>query len=114
MYSLYIRHVGLRVVTASDGEEALVKANRLMPDVIVMDLTMPGMDGWTATRVMKRDPRLRSIPVIALTGHAMMGAEDDALAAGCDRYVVKPCLPEELVAVIRELVAPGGGTRRRA
>ena len=104
MYALYFEHVGFRVATAADGNEALRKASELTPDVIIMDLTMPGMDGLTATRRLKADATLRTVPVIAVTGHALKGASDDARAAGVDRYVVKPCLPEELARVVDELL----------
>jgi CheY-like chemotaxis protein len=105
MYTLYLEFVGMRVATASDGEEALRTVAAQSPDVVVMDLSMPGMDGWTATRLLKADPQWRHIPVIALTGQAMKGAEQSARDAGCDRYVMKPCLPDDLVRIIHEVLA---------
>ena len=101
MYAEYLAFVGYRVAEAENGQEALDKAFDLRPDVIVMDLSLPGMDGWEATRRLKSDARTRHIPVIALTGHALAGHSKGALEAGCDAFVTKPCLPEDLVAHIR-------------
>ena len=74
------------------------------PDVIVMDLSLPGLDGWEATRRLKGDPRTRDIPVIALTGHALAGHSKGALDAGCDAFITKPCLPERLLDEIRAIL----------
>src|SRR5204862_205283 len=81
------------VETADTGLEAIDKAVDLRPSVIVMDLSMPGMDGWRATRWLKAHRPTRRIPVVALTSHAFTGAEAKARAAGCDLYISKPCLP---------------------
>jgi two-component system cell cycle response regulator DivK len=112
MYALYFEHVGLRVATARDGEDALRKVDTLKPSLIVMDLTMPGMDGWTATRLLKAAPETRDIPVIALTGQVMQGADTQAHAAGCDRYVMKPCLPDDLLTIVRDMIADRRERRR--
>ena len=101
MYAEYLAFVGYRVAEAENGQEALDKAFDMRPDVIVMDLSLPGMDGWEATRRLKSDARTRHIPVIALTGHALAGHSKGALEAGCDAFVTKPCLPEDLVTHIR-------------
>ena len=69
-----------------------------------MDLSLPGMDGWTATRHLKSDARTREIPVVALTGHALAGSSDGARQAGCDAFVTKPCLPDELVIELRRIL----------
>jgi two-component system, cell cycle response regulator DivK len=79
-----------------------------------MDLTMPGIDGWSATRMLKADPALRDIPVIALTGHPLKGSEEAARAAGCDFYLVKPCLPEELAAAVNTVLAHDNRTTRES
>lgn len=100
MYALYLEHAGLKVDVAADGREGLARAFAQRPDVIVMDLTMPTMDGWSAIRSLKGDPRTASVPVIALTGHIAKGKEQEARAAGCDTYLLKPCLPQELLAEI--------------
>jgi len=99
--SEYLEFRGFRVATAADGLEALAKAFELLPDVILMDLSLPGIDGWEATRRLKQDDRTRRIPVIALTAHALISAHEKAIAAGCDAVVTKPCLPRELEAEVR-------------
>jgi len=113
MYAMYLEHVGFRVAEAANGFEALEQATRLLPDLIVMDLSLPGLDGWEATRRLKADERTRHIPVLALTSHALEGFSEGARAAGCDGFVTKPCLPEELVAEIRRLLAAGGAAAPR-
>jgi two-component system cell cycle response regulator DivK len=118
VYAHYLRYKGYRVEEAEDGHQALEKASRFRPDLIVMDLALPGLDGWEATRRLKSDPETKSIPVIALTGHAMEGQSERARAAGCDAFVVKPCEPSQLEARIRSLLsapassAPPGSRRR--
>ena len=104
MYAEYLSFSGFRVVEASNGAEALQKAFELTPDVILMDLSLPGMDGWTATRSLKSDERTRRIPVVALTGHALAGASESARQAGCDAFVTKPCLPDDLVVEVRKML----------
>jgi CheY-like chemotaxis protein len=106
IYVQFLTYSGLRVEEAENGHQALDKAFTLRPDVIVMDLSLPGLDGWEATRRLKRDPRTRDIPVIALTGHALAGHSKGALDAGCDLFITKPCLPERLLDEIRAIVGP--------
>jgi CheY-like chemotaxis protein len=103
IYVQFLTYSGLRVEEAANGHQALDKAFELKPDVIVMDLSLPGLDGWEATRRLKRDPRTRDIPVIALTGHALAGHSKGALDAGCDAFITKPCLPERLLDEIRAI-----------
>jgi two-component system cell cycle response regulator DivK len=79
-----------QVFTAADGAAALMVAGRELPDLIIMDLSLPVMNGWEATRRVKADPTLRRIPVIALSAHAMLGDEEKALQCGCDDYLSKP------------------------
>jgi two-component system, cell cycle response regulator DivK len=100
----YLSFRGYRVATAADGHEALAQAFDLLPTVILMDLSLPGIDGWEVTRRLKRDERTRHIPVIALTAHALASARDAALSAGCDAVVTKPCLPKELEAEVRRQI----------
>ena len=88
------------VIEAVNGQEGVELAERERPDLILMDLSLPVMDGWEATRRIKANPDLRSIPVIALTAHAMVGDEKKALAAGCDDYLVKPLDEDALMAKI--------------
>jgi CheY-like chemotaxis protein len=105
MYAEYLRFCGFRVAEARNGNEALEQAFSLMPDLILMDLSLPGMDGWEATRQLKSDPRTQRIPVVALTGHALAGASDGAKKAGCDSFVTKPCLPDDLVVEVRRMLS---------
>ena len=104
MYAEYLRFSGFRVAEARNGNEALEQAFVLKPDLILMDLSLPGMDGWEATRQLKADERTRRIPVVALTGHALAGASEGARKAGCDSFVTKPCLPDDLVVEVRRML----------
>jgi two-component system cell cycle response regulator DivK len=105
MYAEYLRFCGFRVAEARNGNEALEQAFTQMPDLILMDLSLPGMDGWEATRQLKADERTRQIPVVALTGHALAGASEGAKKAGCDSFVTKPCLPDDLVVEVRRMLS---------
>jgi CheY-like chemotaxis protein len=93
------------VVTAEDGERGCAMALSECPDIILMDLEMPGVDGWGATRRLKADAQTRDIPVIALSAHALAGSREKALAAGCDEFDTKPVEFERLVATLRRLLA---------
>jgi CheY-like chemotaxis protein len=104
MYMQYLEFSGMRVAEAQNGHEALQQAFDLLPDLIVMDLSLPGLDGWEATRRLKADPRTQAIPVIALTGHALAGHSKGAIEAGCDAFITKPCLPERLLEEIRKML----------
>ena len=105
MYSEYLEFCGFDVVEAANGIEALERAADAAPDIILMDLSLPVMDGWEATRRLKADKRTASIPVVALTGHALAGISEGARNAGCDAFVTKPCLPEDLVKEIRKVLS---------
>jgi two-component system cell cycle response regulator DivK len=107
MYALYLEYAGFEVAEAATGHEAIAQAFAQIPDLIVMDLSLPGLDGWEATRRLKSDPRTKQIPVLALTGHALDGCSQGARDAGCDAFVTKPCLPEELAVEIRTLLEAG-------
>jgi CheY-like chemotaxis protein len=104
MYAEYLSYCGFRVIEAKNGKEAIEKAFAQSPNVIIMDLSLPVMDGWEATRRLKADGRTKSIPVIALTGHALQGHSKGALDAGCDAFVAKPCLPDQLVLEIKRML----------
>ena len=101
MYAEYLQFSGFRVAEARNGNEAVAQAFSLRPDLILMDLSLPGMDGWEATRVLKADDRTKHIPVVALTGHALAGASEGARKAGCDSFVTKPIKPEDLQNLAR-------------
>ena len=105
MYAAYLQFTGYRVAEASNGLEAVEKARELLPAIILMDLALPKMDGWEATRLLKADERTRNIPIVALTGHALAGHAEGARQAGCDAFVTKPCLPDVLVAEIQRMLA---------
>jgi CheY-like chemotaxis protein len=104
MYSEYLQFSGFEVVEAANGIEALERAVEAKPDIILMDLSLPVMDGWEATRRLKADKRTAGIPVVALTGHALAGISEGAKRAGCDAFVTKPCLPEDLVKEIQKVL----------
>jgi len=104
MYGEYLSSYGYRIREAADGEEALKSAFELPPSLVVMDLTLPVIDGWEATRRLRADPRTSSVPVIVLTGHTQDRHVHSARAAGCDAFLLKPCLPEELLNEIQRLL----------
>lgn len=117
MYGEYLKFCGFRVAEAQNGVEAIDKAKRLKPDLILMDLSMPVVDGWEATRRLKADASTKSIPVVALTGHAMAGHSESAKSAGCDVVITKPCLPHDLIKEIKKVIgapaaAAGNKTKR--
>ena len=105
MYAAYLQFSGYRVAEATNGLEAIDRATELLPDIILMDLALPKMDGWEATRRLKLDEKTRHIPIVALTGHALAGHAEGARQAGCDAFVTKPCLPDALVAEIKRMLA---------
>ena len=93
------------VVVAEDGEKGCAMALSERPDIILMDLEMPVVDGWEATRRLKADPQTRDIPIIALSAHALAGEREKALAAGADEFDTKPIEFERLVATLRRVIA---------
>jgi len=95
---------GYHVIEAIDGVEALAQVSKERPDLILMDLALPNMDGWEATRRLKSDPATRSIPVVALTAFAMRGDEEQARAAGCDDYIPKPARPVAIREVVKKYI----------
>ena len=105
MYAEYLQFSGFRVAEAKNGNEAVDQAFALKPDLILMDLSLPGMDGWEATRRLKADDTTKHIPIVALTGHALAGASEGARKAGCDAFVTKPCLPDDLVREVRRMLS---------
>ncbi len=95
------------MVVAADGEQGVAMAETEAPDLILMDLRLPGIDGWEATRRLKAAPATKTIPVIALSAHAMAGDREKALAAGCDDYDTKPVDFPKLVEGIQTILARG-------
>ena len=96
---------GYEIIEAENGEEALAAIAKARPDLILMDIQLPIMDGYTATRRIKADPALRSIPVIAVTSYALSGEEKKAREAGCDDHIPKPYSPRELLAKVRQYLS---------
>jgi CheY-like chemotaxis protein len=109
LYGLYLRNSGWQVEDATNGEEALAIAAAFAPSVIVMDLSMPVLDGIETTRLLKKDPRTRHVPIVALTAFADPLKEVEARAAGCQAFVAKPCLPDQLLMVLEDLVRRNNG-----
>jgi two-component system cell cycle response regulator DivK len=105
LYRDYLEFSGFDVHTAGNGREAITMAIALQPDVILMDASMPVLDGWQATRELKQNPATRHIPILALTAHAFDDARKQAAAVGCDGFVTKPCLPDDLVTRVRAILS---------
>ena len=97
-----LTNAGYEMTDAVNGEEALAEVAKQRPDLILMDIQLPIMDGYEATRRIRINPDLKSVPIIAVTSYALAGDESKALAAGCDAYVSKPFSPRQLLAKIRE------------
>jgi CheY-like chemotaxis protein len=102
-----LTRAGFTVVVAPDGERGVALATTEVPDLIIMDLGLPVLDGWEATRRLKGAPQTRAIPVIALSAHAMEGEQAKALAAGCDDFDIKPVEFPRLLGKIQALLAKG-------
>ena len=98
-------NAGYELTEAENGEEAIAAVDRRRPDLILMDIQLPVMDGYEATRRIRTNPDLRSVPIIAVTSYALAGDEDKAFAAGCDGYVTKPYSPRDLLAKVRVYLA---------
>lgn len=105
MYAIYLEHAGFRAAEADDGETAIEAARRDRPAVILMDATMPRLDGWEAARRLKADPATKSIPLIMLTAHAFTEHKERAAEVGADAFLAKPVLPDALALEIRKVLA---------
>src|SRR5688572_16973120 len=104
MYCMYLRHEGFACIEAEDGAEALRLAREHRPVVVLMDATMPGLDGWQAIEQLRAEPDLRGIAVVMLTAHAFDEHRRRAEAVGADAFLAKPVLPDELARQIRQLL----------
>lgn len=104
LYATCLRGAGYHVVDVSTGEDAIRVATERRLDLILMDMALPGIDGWEVTTVLKRDARTRRIPVIALTAHALRDERERMLEIGCDGFLAKPCLPPELIAAVGRIL----------
>jgi two-component system, cell cycle response regulator DivK len=113
-YGLALRHFGYRVIEAVNGIEGLRLAREVRPDLILMDLGLPQLDGWQATEMLKRDPETAHIPVMAVTVHVHDSERARAEVVGCDRFVPKPCVPSQLRDEIERLLGPPGSEGEKA
>jgi two-component system cell cycle response regulator DivK len=105
---LYVQHLtisGFDVIEASNGEDGIASTSAQLPDVVLMDLSLPIVDGWEATRRLKSDARTAHIPVVALTAHDGSGELQRATSAGCDWFVPKPCPPDALITEVRRVLS---------
>jgi CheY-like chemotaxis protein len=110
VYSTILKHFGYDVSEALNGEEGIAKARSQQPDLVLMDISIPVIDGWEATQVLKHDPATRHIPIIALTAHALASDREKAMEVGCDGYLAKPCEPRAVVAEVQRFLGrPNGG-----
>ena len=108
VYRTILEHVGYAVIEARDGEEGIARAREKHPDLILMDISIPRIDGWEATRRLKEDEETRDIPIIALTAHALEEDREKALRVGCDGYLAKPVEPRRVVEEVKRYVGPAG------
>lgn len=109
VYRTILEHSGYRVVEARDGAAAIRLAREERPDLVLMDISIPEIDGWEATRILKADPDTASIPVIALTAHALESDRARAEEVGCDGYLVKPIEPRRVLEEVARFLDGAGG-----
>ena len=108
IYSTVLRHVGFVVIEAGDGLQAIALARSAKPDLILMDISIPEIDGWEATRILRADPETQSIPIVALTAHAMADDRERAAEIGFTSYLAKPVEPRAVVAEVRRWIGGEG------
>jgi CheY-like chemotaxis protein len=116
MYRDFLEFSGFRVVTARDGREAIERAREADPDLVLMDLSLPVIDGWEATRILKSDKATSHLTIVALSAHALALEGQRARDAGCDGFIAKPCLPAQLLTEIGSylgVASPPDGNGRR-
>ena len=109
VYRTILDHVGYRVIEARDGEEGVARAKADRPDLILMDVSLPKMDGWEATRRIKADEDTREIPIIAVTAHALDDDREKATQVGCDGYLAKPVAPRRVVEEVEKFIGKPQG-----
>jgi CheY-like chemotaxis protein len=109
IYSTVLRHLGYTVVEALDGLQAIALARSELPDLILMDISIPEVDGWEATRILRADPTTKDIPIIALTAHALPDDRERATAMGFTSYLAKPVEPRAVVAEVRRWIGGDAG-----
>ncbi|MGQ0649639.1 MAG: response regulator [Gemmatimonadaceae bacterium] len=104
VYSTILRHHGYRTVEAVDGEEGIAKATELRPDLVILDISLPRIDGWGVAQQLRAAPETAHVPMLALTAHASPGDRDRARREGFDGYLAKPCDPAAVLAEVRRLL----------
>jgi two-component system, cell cycle response regulator DivK len=104
IYTTFLEHHGYRVVGAESGPDGIVSAHTELPDIIVMNVSLPGLDGLSAAHALKRDPETAGIPIIACTAFIHEDGGDSAAAAGCDSYLEKPCDPSRVLAEVQRFI----------
>src|SRR5438094_2502815 len=109
VYSTNLKHFGYEVTEALSGEEGIATARSEKPDLILMDISIPIIDGWEATQVLKHEPSTKGIPIIALTAHALASDREKAMEVGCDGYLAKPCEPRAVVAEVQGFLGKNNG-----
>lgn len=109
IYTTVLRHVGYDVIEALDGVQAIALARSAQPDLILMDISIPEIDGWEATRILRKDPATSAIPIIALTAHALQDDREKAVQVGFTSYLAKPVEPRAVVAEVQRWI--GGGEK---
>ena len=107
VYRTILEHFGYQVIEARNGEDGVRMAREDHPDLILMDISIPIIDGWEATRILKGDPATSDIPIIALTAHALATDRAKATEVGCDGYLAKPCEPRRVVAEVEKFIGSG-------
>jgi CheY-like chemotaxis protein len=106
IYRTILEHSGYLVIEAEDGETGVQLARQHRPALVLMDISIPVLDGWAATRILKSDPATAAIPIIALTAHALAEDREKAAEAGCDSYLSKPVAPRRVVAEVQRFIGP--------
>ncbi|MGH7459033.1 MAG: response regulator [Longimicrobiaceae bacterium] len=106
VYRTILEHFGYRVIEAANGREGVRRGREDSPDLILMDISIPLIDGWEATRLLKEEEATSRIPIIALTAHALAADQAKARAAGCDGYLAKPCEPRQVVEEVKKFIGP--------
>jgi CheY-like chemotaxis protein len=104
LYSTCLRSSGYDVIEAATGSDAVALARSASPHLILMDLLLPGMDGWQATAELKSDPHLKHVPIVALTAHAFSDERERIANLGCDAFLAKPCLPPDLIQTVDRIL----------
>jgi len=110
LYSTCLRASGYDVIEAATGADAVALARSASPDLILMDMLLPGIDGWQATAELKKDPALKHVPIVALTAHALSDERERIASLGCDGFLAKPCLPPDLIRTVDRLLGRQSGS----